>query len=116
MMDIKAGENGRELQKGDKYQWQQEEDIYRLIINNPTTEDEGTYILVVKEIDAKTGGYLQVHHRDPEYWFTRPLEEKMIAYANRPFSMSVELSEPGVNLKWLKNGAIINWAEVSCIK
>ena len=30
----------------------------------------------------------------------------------RPYSMSVELSEPGVNLKWLKNNAIINWNEV----
>ena len=26
--------------------------------------------------------------------------------------MEVELSEPGVNLKWLKNNAIINWSEV----
>ena len=26
--------------------------------------------------------------------------------------MEVELSEPGVNLKWLKNNAIINWGEV----
>ena len=30
--------------------------------------------------------------------------------------MSVELSEPGVNLKWLKNNQIINWHEVNCVK
>ena len=41
------------------------------------------------------------------------LQEKEIAFADRPYSMSVELSEPGVNLKWLKNNAIIHWPEVA---
>ena len=116
MADIKSGENGRECQKGDKYDFKQEGDTYTLTINNPVLEDDGTYILLVKEVDAKTSGYLTVKKRDPEYWFVRPLKEQELGYTNRPYSMSVELSEPGVNLKWLKNGAIINWSEVSCIK
>ena len=116
MMDIKAGENGRELVKGDKYEWKQEEDVYTLIIHQPKLEDDGTYILLVKEVDAKTSGYVTVRKRDPEYWFVRPLKEKETAYATRPYSMSVEISEPGVKLKWLKNGAPIDWAQSSCIK
>ena len=79
-------------------------------------EDDGTYILVVKEVDAKTGGYLTVKKRDPEYWFVRPLKEQELGYTDRPYSMSVEMSEPGVNLKWLKNNAPIVWSEVNCIK
>jgi len=116
MSDIKAGENGRECPKGDKYDFKQDGDTYTLTITNPMLEDDGTYILLVKEVDAKTSGYLTVKKRDPEYWFVRPLKEQELGYTNRPYSMSVEISEPGVNLKWLKNGAIINWADVSCIK
>ena len=111
MADIKSGENGRELMKSDKYDWKQEEDVYTLYINNPTTEEDGTYILLVREVDAKTSCYVTVKRRDPEYWFVKPLQEKQLGYTNRPFSLAVEISEPGVNLKWLKNGAIINWAE-----
>ena len=113
---FRSGENGRELQKGDKYDWKQEGDTYTLYINNPVLEDDGTYILVVKEVDAKTGGYLTVKKRDPEYWFVRPLKEQELGYTNRPYSMSVEMSEPGVNLKWLKNNAPIVWSEVNCVK
>ena len=116
MMDIKSGENGRELQKGDKYDWKQEEDMYTLIINDPKLEDDGSYILLVKEVDAKTSGYLTVKKRDPEYWFVKPLNEIEKAYTSRPFSMAVEISEPGVKLKWLKNGAPIDWSQSSCIK
>ena len=38
---MQAGENGRELQKGEKYDWKQEDDTYTLIINNPVLEDDG---------------------------------------------------------------------------
>ena len=38
---FQAGENGRELQKGEKYDWKQEDDTYTLIINNPVLEDDG---------------------------------------------------------------------------
>ena len=38
---VQAGENGRELQKGEKYDWKQEDDTYTLIINNPVLEDDG---------------------------------------------------------------------------
>ena len=38
---MQAGENGRELQKGEKYDWKQEDDTYTLIINNPLLEDDG---------------------------------------------------------------------------
>jgi hypothetical protein len=89
------GENGRELQKGDKYEWKQEEDVYTLTINNPTEEEDGTYILLVREVDAKTSCYVTVKRRDPEYWFVKPLTEKQLGYTNRPFSLSVEISEPG---------------------
>ena len=116
MMDIKSGENGREVQKGEKYDWKQEEDTYTLIINNPKLEDDGTYILLVKEVDAKTSGYLTVKKRDPVYWFVKPLNEIEKAYTSRPFSMSVEISEPGVKLKWLKNNAPIDWSQSSCQK
>ena len=60
MLDIKAGENGRECIKGDKYDWKQEGDTYTLYINDPQLEDDGSYILLVKEVDAKTSGYLTV--------------------------------------------------------
>ena len=30
--------------------------------------------------------------------------------------MSVGISEPGFNLKWLKNNAPILWSEVNCVK
>ena len=113
---LRSGENGRELQKGDKYDWKQEGDTYTLLINNPVLEDDGTYILVVKEVDAKTGGYLTVKKRDPEYWFVKPLKEQELGYTDRPYSMAVEMSEHGVNLKWLKNNAPIVWSEVNCIK
>lgn len=116
MADIKSGENGREVQKGDKYDFKQEEDTYTLIIKNPKLEDDGTYILLVKEVDAKTSGYLTVKKRDPCYWFVRKLKEKETAYTSRPYSMSVEISEPGVNLKWLKNGAPIDWSTSSFVK
>ena len=66
---FRSGENGRELQKGEKYDWKQEGDTYTLTINNPVLEDDGTYILLVKEVEAKTSGYLTVKKRDPEYWF-----------------------------------------------
>ena len=59
MADIKSGGNGRECQKGDKYDFKQEGDTYTLTINNPMLEDDGTYILLVKEVDAKTSGYLE---------------------------------------------------------
>ena len=113
---FRSGENGRELQKGDKYDWKQDGDTYTLTINKPLLEDDGTYILLVKEVEAKTSGYLTVKKRDPEYWFVRPLKEQELGYTNRPYSMSVELSEPGVNLKWLKNNAPIVWSEVNCVK
>ena len=29
------------MQKGDKYDWKQEDDTYTLIINNPVLEDDG---------------------------------------------------------------------------
>ena len=38
---FRSGENGRELQKGEKYDWKQEDDTYTLIINNPVLEDDG---------------------------------------------------------------------------
>ena len=95
----RSGENGREVQKGDKYDFKQEGDTYTLTITNPVLEDDGTYILLVKEVEAKTSGYLTVRKRDPEYWFVRPLQEQELGYTNRPYSMSVEMSEPGVNLK-----------------
>ena len=113
---FRSGENGRELQKGDKYDWKQDGDTYTLTINKPLLEDDGTYILLVKEVEAKTSGYLTVKKRDPEYWFVRPLKEQELGYTNRPYSMSVELSEPGVNLKWLKNDAPIVWSEANCVK
>ena len=116
MLDIKSGENGRELQKGDKYDFKSVDDTYTLIIKNPKLEDDGTYILLVKEVDAKTSGYLTVRKRDPSYWFVRSLKEKETAYTSRPYSMSVELSEPGVNLKWLKNGAPIDWSQSTFVK
>ena len=34
-------------------------------------------------------------------------------WKHRPYNLEVELSEPGVNLKWLKNNAIINWGQVN---
>ena len=64
------------MQKGDKYDWKQEDDTYTLTINNPQLDDDGdhcdhstftveenftfpgTYILLVKEVDAKTSGDL----------------------------------------------------------
>ena len=66
------------MQKGEKYDWKQEDDTYTLIINNPLLEDDGerdsilrrrpnhllnlnvagSYILLVKEVDAKTSGDL----------------------------------------------------------
>ena len=48
------------MQKGDKYDWKQEGDTYTLYINDPQLEDDGSYILLVKEVDAKTSGYLTV--------------------------------------------------------
>ena len=38
---FQSGENGRELQKGDKYDWKQEDDTYTLTINNPQLDDDG---------------------------------------------------------------------------
>ena len=35
------------------------------------------------EYKIASSGYLTVKHRDPEYWFVRPLQEKEIAYTNR---------------------------------
>ena len=61
----------------------QEGDTYTLFINNPVLEDDGTYILLVKEVEAKTSGYLTVRKRDPEYYFVRPLKEQELGYTNR---------------------------------
>ena len=67
--DIRAGENGLELFKGnmeghpDKYDWtyKAEEGAYTLTIKNPTTAEEGTYNLVIRELDnMKTGAYVAV--------------------------------------------------------
>ena len=43
-------------------------------------------------------------------------KEQELGYTNRPYSMSVGMSEPGFNLKWLKNNAPILWSEVNCVK
>ena len=42
-----AGENGRELQKGEKYDWSQADDTYTLTTNNPVLEDDGEQWVVV---------------------------------------------------------------------
>ena len=83
MLDIKSQEHGRELQKGDKYDWKMEEDTYTLIVHDPRPEDEATYILLVKEMDTHTSGYLQVIYRDPEYFFVKRLQETENAFTDR---------------------------------
>ena len=49
-----------ELFKGDKYDWSFKEGTYTLTVKNPTTVEEGTYQIVVKELDMKASGYLNV--------------------------------------------------------
>ena len=49
-----------ELFKGEKYDWSFKEDTYTLVIRNPTPVEEGTYQIVVKELDMKASGYLAV--------------------------------------------------------
>jgi hypothetical protein len=49
------------LYKGDKFDWTFKDDTYTLIIKNPTTEEEGTYLLFVRELDMKTTGHLTVN-------------------------------------------------------
>ena len=65
--DIRAGENGLELFKGnmpgheDKYDWTYKEDTYTLFIRNPTVDEEGTYTVIIRELDnMKTGAYVTV--------------------------------------------------------
>ena len=115
--DIRAGENGLELFKGnmeghqDKYDWTYKEDTYTLYIKNPTTEEEGTYNLVVRELDnMKTGAYVTVKAADPEYYFKKFLKEKEKGLTARPLKLICNLNVANAPLKatrWLKNGSPI---------
>ena len=60
VQDIRSSEYGLELFKGDKYDWSFKEDTYTLVVKSPTTVEEGTYQIVVKELDMKASGYLTV--------------------------------------------------------
>ena len=46
---------------GEKFDWTFKDDTYTLIIRNPTVEEDGTYILFVRELDMKTTGHLTVN-------------------------------------------------------
>lgn len=115
--DIRAGENGLELFKGnmeghqDKYDWTYKDDTYTLFIKNPTTEEEGTYNLVIRELDnMKTGAYVSVKAADPEYYFKKFLKDKEKGLTARPLKLVCNLNVPNAPLKatkWLKNGSPI---------
>ena len=67
-----------ELFKGDKYDWSFKEDTYTLVIRNPTTVEEGTYQIVVKELDMKASGYLTVKGRYSQRQKNRKREERIM--------------------------------------
>ena len=113
--DIRAGENGLELIKGnmpgheDKYDWSFKDDTYTLHIKNPTVEEDGTYNLVIRELDnMKTGAFVTVKAADPEYYFKKFLKEKEKGLTARPLKLICHLNVPNAPLKvtkWLKNGS-----------
>ena len=113
--DIRAGENGLELIKGnmpgheDKYDWSFKDDTYTLHIKNPTVEEDGTYNLVIRELDnMKTGAYVTVKAADPEYYFKKFLKEKEKGLTARPLKLICHLNVGNAPLKvtkWLKNGS-----------
>ena len=117
--DIRAGENGLELFKGnmeghpEKYDWtyKSDEGAYTLMIKNPTTAEEGTYNLVIRELDnMKTGAYVTVRAADPEYCFKKFLKEKEKGLTARPLKLICNLNVADAPLKatrWLKNGSPI---------
>ena len=52
--------------------WSFKDDTYTLHIKNPTVEEDGTYNLVIRELDnMKTGAYVTVKAADPEYYFKK---------------------------------------------
>lgn len=102
--DIRSSEYGLELFKGDKYDWSFKEDTYTLIIKNPTVTEEGTYQVVVRELDMKASGYLTVHAADPEYFFKKPLKEKEKGLTARSVKLTCFLNTAGAKTRWLKNG------------
>jgi len=112
--DIKAGEFGLELYKGDmkghedKYEWSYKEDTYTLVIKNPTVEEDGFYQVVVRELDnMKCGAMVTVKAADPEYYFKKMLKEKEKGLTARSLKLICHLNTPGAKTRWLKNGSPI---------
>jgi len=118
--DIRAGENGLELFKGEmkghenKYDWTfKDEDTYTLTIKNPTVDEEGTYNLIVRELDnMKTGCYLTVKAADPEFFFKKMLKEKEKGLTARPLKLICHMNTIApypAKTRWLKNGTAFNF-------
>ncbi|XP_023324296.1 twitchin isoform X2 [Eurytemora carolleeae] len=103
--DIRSSEYGLELFKGEKYDWSFKEDTYTLVIRNPTPVEEGTYQIVVKELDMKASGYLAVKAADPEYCFKKFLKDQEKGLTARSLKLTCHLNTPGARTRWLKNGS-----------
>jgi len=116
--DIRAGEHGLELFKGnmpgheDKYDWTYKEDTYTLFIRNPTVDEEGTYTVIIRELDnMKCGAYVTVKAADPEYFFKKMLKDKEKGLTARSLKLTCHLNTtaPLKATRWLKNGSPIQY-------
>ena len=107
MNDIRSQEYGLELYKDnkDKYEMTHKDDHYSITILNPTVADAGKYTLVVKiEKDTfKTGAYLNVAAKDPEYFFKKKLKAKQLGYTARSTTFACTLNTGGAKIQWCKN-------------
>ena len=48
------------MQKGDKYDWKQEDDTYTLTINNPQLDDDGD-IVIIPPLELNRISLFQAH-------------------------------------------------------
>jgi len=94
-----------ECYKGKKFTLLQDEDLFTLVIKNPTTDDSGRYTCVVRECnDLTTKAYLEVEPPDPEYGFEKKLELKKHGQTKKKVVMRCKVDNPEAKVKWYKDG------------
>ncbi|KAF2885739.1 hypothetical protein ILUMI_20443 [Ignelater luminosus] len=89
-----------ELFPGSKYKFNNEKDIYQLIIWNPKVEDTGKYTVEIGGVSCT--GFLTVEEADPCYTFTKPLKKSYSGYTKHEVLLECQVSSSMAVVGWYK--------------
>lgn len=100
----------QELFAGSKYKFQNEQDSYKLIINNPKVEDTGKITIEIGGVTCTA--FLQVDEPDPTYTFTKHLKKVTKGYTAHETILECAVSNSLAIISWWKGDTKLEDGEV----